>query len=514
MRQVQETETNAASRSRNSSWFGGGGPRALILDEDSPPGSPVMSERHPGSLGVMGLSAYPGVPSADGVYISRVHEGGVFGSASGQSLVALPEREGAVESDELVSHIDPEAGTGFGASVTALRRPPRSSARPIRRSSSDSRYTTSVLEPSAWLGGYDDMLGSPTSLFATPLPSPTAVASRPYLGLSSTDGFFNQILNAAPGASGGSSEEHQHLIGGSAGIHEPGSTVVSRRSSMQGYGISSFHGHGYTSAGGSSSGHGRPESTGGGGSSSHGDIHAPSIHRRSWNESQSSSGPSSLLPSTQSQAPPTAYKRCKATEGDRSDMVDDVILNLRARGFLGRPLKWRARGDRPLSASFSGSPSIGIPTLEIQKESSVSRPTSIAVSDRTVVVPSIVIPSPLTSPRSAKSVPTLPISLGGDASRSHLTVPNSSGLETIDRSLPERANMFSPALSDLSNHGTTDGLLDPRLGVHTPTAMGSTSALSLRDDMDYSRPIGGVSGCFALCRCCTDRDFFGLCCSW
>lgn len=52
----------------------------------------------------------------------------------------------------------------------------------------------------------------------------------------------------------------------------------------------------------------------------------------------------------------------------------------------------------------------------------------------------------------------------------------------------------SPAPTEASSAGAPEGLLDPhRLGAHA-AGMRSSGAISFRDEVDYSRPIGGVSG--------------------
>ena len=56
----------------------------------------------------------------------------------------------------------------------------------------------------------------------------------------------------------------------------------------------------------------------------------------------------------------------------------------------------------------------------------------------------------------------------------------------------------SPALTDVSSHNAPEGLLHPRLGVLRADAMQSNGAISFRDDMDYSRPIGAVSPSLSL----------------
>ena len=53
--------------------------------------------------------------------------------------------------------------------------------------------------------------------------------------------------------------------------------------------------------------------------------------------------------------------------------------------------------------------------------------------------------------------------------------------------------MPSPVWTDRSSQNLPEGLLDPRLVLRLGGASGSSAAISLRDDQDYSRPIGGVS---------------------
>ncbi|KAI0746582.1 hypothetical protein C8Q80DRAFT_1059897, partial [Daedaleopsis nitida] len=53
-------------------------------------------------------------------------------------------------------------------------------------------------------------------------------------------------------------------------------------------------------------------------------------------------------------------------------------------------------------------------------------------------------------------------------------------------------DMPSPALTEGSSTHAPDGLLDPRLGLFGQHGMQSQGAISFRDDMDYSRPIGGL----------------------
>ncbi|KAI0674145.1 hypothetical protein C8Q78DRAFT_967160 [Trametes maxima] len=54
-------------------------------------------------------------------------------------------------------------------------------------------------------------------------------------------------------------------------------------------------------------------------------------------------------------------------------------------------------------------------------------------------------------------------------------------------------SMPSPALTEVSSFATPEGLLNPSLALRLGAqGMQSQGALSFRDDMDYSRPIGGM----------------------
>ena len=68
--------------------------------------------------------------------------------------------------------------------------------------------------------------------------------------------------------------------------------------------------------------------------------------------------------------------------------------------------------------------------------------------------------------------------------------PTTPGLARAAGWLHASPDMPSPALTEGSSTHAPDGLLDPQLGQQ---GMQSQGAISFRDDMDYSRPIGGVS---------------------
>ncbi|KAI0075814.1 hypothetical protein K474DRAFT_1563868, partial [Panus rudis PR-1116 ss-1] len=54
-------------------------------------------------------------------------------------------------------------------------------------------------------------------------------------------------------------------------------------------------------------------------------------------------------------------------------------------------------------------------------------------------------------------------------------------------------DMPSPVWTEHSSQHAPEGLLDPKLGMRLGMAgMESSAAISLRDDVDYSRPIGAL----------------------
>ncbi|KAH8076005.1 hypothetical protein BXZ70DRAFT_911480 [Cristinia sonorae] len=487
-KKAREAETIAAlgGSGGRTSWYGSTGARAPVLDEDSPPGSPVMSERLPVGATALGVPIYAGVPTGD----AYEHSLAAIGSVSGHSHVASAEGRG--EGDALIHNSSRvELGAGFGGTVSPTILPPpprpqRGSTRP--RSPTTSRHSTELaVQP----GGTDSPFG------VSPLPSPLPVANRTF-GYSSSEGHVSllQGRGSPVGASGSSSTDHQPLMADAAALYGAGSAVGSR-TSMQGPGSP---GHG------SSSGHGGPGSS----SHGHGTGGTSSSGHRLSPEGRKSPVPSSMLPS-QTDVPPTAYKKPKVeSDGDADEgAAGGTGLGERSRSFLGRPLRWRMRGGRPSSASFSGGSSSGSASspaasrprsgstgLVASSSSSVDQSGDASIvpvssSSPTVVPPSFTTASTTlqrhqTFHMAALPLPAMPIP--EDSVPSHTNLPWTAFMGSSSPDLP------SPALTEASHEPPPEGLLDPRLGIRPglPTGAGSTAALSLRDDMDYSRPIGGL----------------------
>ncbi|TCD62657.1 hypothetical protein EIP91_006579 [Steccherinum ochraceum] len=477
-----------------------------------------MSQRYPAGLSPT-APFYTGMPISEGHYSPGggrgLDDSPAIGSVSGHSHFGSPDGRGdpeeMMQDTSSPSHLDLLGAAGFGASVSAtvLQPPPRPQRAPARtRSSSASKYSLPGLEPSAWLGGQEgslvDMTGNSTSpMDGSPLATPAPVASRSFVPYSSSDGNLGSLLGTPLLPASGSSEEHQQLMGSSTALYAALNAGASK-SSVQ-YAGSSGHEHTSGSGGGSSSGHGRPGSSGGPGSSSQGHGAGSSgshgAKRQSWGDGRRSPGPSSLLPSYV-QPPPTAYKRRKAKDGGESDSEEREGFRERSRSFLGRPLKWRVRGGRPSSASFSGqSPALSPMTSNKPRRGStslVTTPTGSAFPDSPFgVLPTVLTPSPPASPPSFTTASTslqrhqtTQFAIPEDRVPS-LDVPGWPGLGPLHGGTPA---LPSPALTERSAHGAPEGLLDPRLGfkVGVPTGMASSAALSFRDDMDYSRPIGGL----------------------
>ena len=220
-----------------------------------------------------------------------------------------------------------------------------------------------------------------------------------------------------------------------------------------------------------------------------------------------SPGPSSLLPS-QSSIPPTSYR-----SRDDTGAYDENRQRKR-KSVLGRPLKWVISNERRTSGSSSSSSGSGNgndsggsrSSGPIQREwrpTSSSSPRLLFGSPKPSTpkaeTPELANSSPaMTVPVSANVIkPYTPPSLGSlppppfgpyilhcDEDESH-----NQGLAAW----PGLGPMPLPSPSELSSTHIPDELLNPMLASQTGVAMRSTSAFSFRDDMDYSRPIGGVS---------------------
>ncbi|KAI0696050.1 hypothetical protein C8T65DRAFT_583789 [Cerioporus squamosus] len=174
-------------------------------------------------------------------------------------------------------------------------------------------------------------------------------------------------------------------------------------------------------------------------------------------------------------------------------------------GFLDRSLRGlRIRGSRTSVASISqlgGSPVVS-PSASTTLLSAVSPRDSVhdptPPTRRTSIFrpksPTLsTLPSPIIQPHPPVPEGAMPARvLGGGpvlgaAARTAHGMPVWPGLGPLHQ-VPD---MPSPALTEGSSMHAPEGLLDPTLGMRLPQGMQSQGAISFRDDMDYSRPIGG-----------------------
>ncbi|RDX46679.1 hypothetical protein OH76DRAFT_1355594 [Lentinus brumalis] len=174
-------------------------------------------------------------------------------------------------------------------------------------------------------------------------------------------------------------------------------------------------------------------------------------------------------------------------------------------GLLDRSLRGlRIRSSRASVASISqvpGSPVIspsasttllaGVSPLESvydptppTRRTSIFRPKSPMFSS---------LPGPIIQPQPTIPEVAMPTTVpgGGPALSSAARTAHVSPMWPGLGPLHHAPDMPSPALTEGSSMHAPEGLLDPILGMRHTQGMQSQGALSFRDDMDYSRPIGG-----------------------
>ncbi|KAI0765166.1 hypothetical protein C8Q74DRAFT_1204839 [Fomes fomentarius] len=165
--------------------------------------------------------------------------------------------------------------------------------------------------------------------------------------------------------------------------------------------------------------------------------------------------------------------------------------------------------DRSLRGLHLRSARASVPPLPVTPTSPSAPTTSLpSVSQRqSVYDPATARPSSIVRPLSPTldSLPAVPIvrhepTIPEDAQPQSIpssgSAPNASARGPIWPGLGQlHANpaMPSPALTEGSSTHAPDGLLDPRLSLLGQHGMQSQGAISFRDDMDYSRPIGEAS---------------------
>ncbi|KZT10420.1 uncharacterized protein LAESUDRAFT_721787 [Laetiporus sulphureus 93-53] len=477
----------------------------------------------------LGAGAY-GLPYT----ASPAHSGESASDEVGMGAVPMS-REGSREDDALIrrasSSLDARetsgytSGSGSGsrrnsAPSPMLFRSASALAMPIDpplRSPARSQTASGVLEPAAWLSGRGvQHSASPNanSQLATSHSTPVLANTHPadpfrdpvQANTHPADPFCDSYAMDSGGGSGSSDLDHAHVSGSSHG-HSGGSAFA----------------HG---AGGSSNDHGQENG------------------RRS-------PGPSSLLP-TQQGIPPTAFRYGHGTENayDYDDDGSSVGANgkRRRKSFLGMGMWKPRRGARPGSGDSSQSYAYGSarqPTTPgagaaVNNYGTMGRtPSSVSaglaiyananannartlgrvsglVREQTPTLPPGSLPflaRPYVPPKTITSPPTGtgmsssdspfaadPVNVnfnvdsspsGGESSVSH-THSYSHGKPWAG--LFGAPDLPSPALTEGSGIVAREGLLDPRLGMGVLGAAGmeSQGALSFRDEVDYSRPIGGL----------------------
>nr|VWO96295.1 N/A [Ganoderma boninense] len=438
--------------------------RAHMLDDDDD------NRGHMGGMAFLG--AHPvsrqsgGAPYAplrsDNALEGAAGEGNVGRQdVSGSGVVALPPipilRGLAEEMEDAVlmhparrsNHYVAAAGVGNGSS-------PRSQALPFVGNSSSGTGTGSAV----WLGG--PVVSSPETS-TTGYFDRAAAYSLPARSMSPSSVYSDDVMSAHPDS---------HSIVGVIGRYVGHEQMP--YGGQDSYASSSMYRHG--GAGSSSGGHGSLNDDKIGGSLS-GDVPSTTTHSSHVLLSRPTpvSTPSSLLPTKT--APPTPYR------------------NDGKRGFIGRSLRSLRFRSAPTGLSLAttaGAYSSAGPD-SAPKQRALHGPLSSQHASTIHPQPPTLSPIPRPLLHSKHSMPERaapyrtpecgPFSLGAPVWPSISVVPCRSGAP-------------SPALTEGSSR-TPDGLLNPRL-VNSD-GMQSRGALSFRDDMDYSRSIGGVSISISSC---------------
>ena len=313
-------------------------------------------------------------------------------------------------------------------------------------------------ESSAWLSGpAASSLGDSTSYFDSDTPR-----SLPVRPMSPSSVYSDGVMSAHP---------HTPSVMGAMGTYFGG-----EQSPYGGYdSLASSSTYGYGVAGSSSGGHGSLNDDRNGGSSSTVPLMTTDSAPLLLPRPVPASTPSSLLPTKT--APPTSCH----------DLGDSSPPD-RKSGFLGRSLRSMRFRSSPAglpSAAAVGASSLARPDSATRQQAP-RRPSSAQHPLTTQFRPPTLSPVPRPLFRSETAVPE-------GTAPSRTCARNASGAQPVLSALgttPCRSSAPSPALSEGSTR-TPIGLLDPRWV--NGDGMRSQGALSFRDDMDYSRPIGGVS---------------------
>ena len=463
-------------RHAESAALGRSNVRSMTLDEDDDDTS-GPNTRFIGAVGVSGAPLYDRLRG--GNTLDSPGEGGGInpsGDARGQddagggslppiaTISPIGEGEAAI-----LMHPANRSAADFSDFDTVPLSPPKSPAL------SDDAYSSPIAGPSSseWLGGH------PASNAALPPGSPQSVGrlspvARP---VSPSSVYSDDML-----------PNHKSVRSPDIPPELPAAALGGLYASRSGS-ISS-HGHGEFASGPGSSAHGHgPGSSSGGNGSSIGHKSSGVGYMSGPGSSGSHQARAPLLPRARPQPPPVPSSLLPTQRkppdlppsAQVDDDDDDDDRRSRVSGLIGRSL----RGFRRRSARASVT-SLGTITQQ-QQAISPTASTVLLASPRPTLEQSR--PTSIYRPQSPTLAGALPPPIPKGALPPAMPGARTAWSGLLLGPLPEP----SPALTEGSSMHAPEGLLDPRLGLLGVHGMQSQGAISFRDDMDYSRPIGGVS---------------------
>ncbi|KAH9918742.1 uncharacterized protein BXZ73DRAFT_105137 [Epithele typhae] len=474
--------------------------RAMTLDDEAAPGS----ETHFIGAGSASRSGplydrlrggnNPGSPGAEGDSSLSSADGRAQGTAGGGLLPPIPMLNPIGDGESaMLMHPANRSATEFNEPDLAKAHPPPPKSPAL--SEIVAAVGAGPADGATWVGGhpalsYQSMRqGSPIS------PSSPSPVLRP----ASEDSVYSDDVLSMRQSTGS-----PDLASDTAAVAALGGLYSAYHPSVSSHDHDRSSGHDHSSAHGHSSsahGHGAGSSSGGHGSSSghraylgsH-DSHQPLIpHSPLLSRSPPPiAPPSSLLP-THRQSSAASRRRGPTEDDEGEDRRNSRVSGLFDRSLRGLRLR-SARGSITSLSSTSPAP-VSSPSASTTLLANVSPRAS------THAFASAPAPAPAAEPPRPSSIyrPQSP-ALAGVLRRTSAasSIPAGAAPPAVPAArapwalalgpLPEP----SPALTEGSSTHAPDGLLDPRLGLLGQHGMRSQGAISFRDDMDYSRPIGGL----------------------
>ncbi|PIL27368.1 hypothetical protein GSI_10515 [Ganoderma sinense ZZ0214-1] len=445
---------------------GPGGPRALMLDEDDD------DSRHIGGMTFLGT--HPVSRTSGGARYALLHGGNNLEGAAEDgnmrrqdvsegravALPPIPTLRGLAEEMEDAVLMHP-ANRSEHDIVAESGSSPRLQAPPsVGNSSSGTRSGSAV-----WLGG--PVMSSP-EVSTTGYFDSTSTHSLPPRPMSPSSVYSDDVMSAHPDS---------HSIMGAIGTYVSGEQLP--YGGHDRYAPSSTYGH--DAARSSCGGHGSLNDDKIGGSLS-GDVPSTTTHSSHLliPRPVPVSAPSSLLPT---KTAPHAASPTVCRDGSKRGFIGRSLRSLRFRSAPSGLLSSVAAGASSLAAVDSATKQQALDGPSSSQHASIARPQPPTLS-----------PTPRPLLRSERSMPegaaphstpeSSSFSLGTHA-RTASGAPAWPGISAV----PCRSSAPSPALTEGSTR-TPDGLLNPKWVNND--GMRSRGALSFRDDMDYSRPIGGL----------------------